>query len=88
MAYTNLGRHMHIPYWKLLILSPLAAIFLQTPFQGSQTILYAAASKDTKNSNGKCYYHCAEVPCHSIAKDNKLSQNVYHKTLEAIKQKI
>lgn len=84
MVYTNLGRHFQIPYWKLLLLAPLAALFLKTPTQGSQTVLYAAASAQTKYSNGKFFRDCIEEPLFPLAVDNRLSQSVYLMTAKAI----
>ena len=84
MVYTNLGRHFHIPYWKMFLLAPFAVLFLRTPTQGSQTVLYAAASAKTKDSNGKFFRNCAEEPLFPLALDTQLSQSVYHMTIKAI----
>ena len=84
IAFTNLNRHFKMPFWKMILLAPLAAVFVRTANQASQTILYAASSKETLGSNGQYFRHMKLETLKPPATDPVLSSKVYEMTIDAV----
>lgn len=72
MVWTNLGRHIRLSWVKMAFLIPLAWLFIRTPYQGCQTVLYCAVSDEVSNESGHLYRNCGKIPI----KENALDEDV------------
>jgi len=85
---TNLGRHRPLSLPMKIILSPLMALFLRTPSQGAQTLIYCATEPalEEENASGKFYRDCKESPLvegHQ-ANDHEMAKRLYDKSLSLV----
>lgn len=86
LVYTKLGRHVKLPIWKMILVAPIAAVFLRTPTQGCQTILHCALSTDLSlpSANGRLYRNCKETEIQELAVEVSTTKRVYELTMNAI----
>jgi len=85
---TNLGRHRPLSLPMKIILSPLMALFLRTPSQGAQTLVYCATEPALAEeaASGKFYRDCKEAPLvegHQ-ANDHEMAKRLYDKSLALV----
>ena len=85
---TNLGRHRPLSLPMKIVLAPFMAIFLRTPFEGAQTLVYCATQPDLADeaASGKFYRDCKEselVEGHQ-AKDKEMAKRLYEKSLSLV----
>ncbi|XP_067130536.1 retinol dehydrogenase 14-like [Centruroides vittatus] len=86
-VYTNLGRHLHIPWYKLLMMAPLAWFFVRTPKQGCQTVLHCAMSEDLDKESGKYYRNCSVESYNDVANDQGLAKKLWEVSEEVTNTK-
>ena len=85
IVWTNLNRHNKIPWWQLLFIAPFALLFLKTPKQGCQTIVYCAVNDSLQS--GQFYRDCKLYNWKNPASINdSASSNVYDWTYQAIEK--
>lgn len=85
---TNLGRHRPLSLPMKILLAPFMALFLRTPFQGAQTLVYCATEPDLEKpeASGKFYRDCKEAPLvegHQ-ANDAEVAKKLYEKSLSLV----
>jgi len=85
---TNLGRHRPLSLPMKILLAPFAALFVRTPFQGAQTLVYCATEPelDKPEASGKFYRDCKEAPLvegHQ-ANDVEMAKRLYEKSLSMV----
>jgi hypothetical protein len=82
---TQLGRHVKHPFWKMILFVPVAAIFIRTPYQGSQTILHCVLSEKLNDESGNLYRNCKKSKeLGDLIKDNFTTKSVFEKSMKAI----
>lgn len=85
---TNLGRHRPLSLPMKILLAPLAALFLRTPFQGAQTLVYCATAPELSApaASGKFYRDCKEAPLKEghQANDDQIASKLYDKSLSLV----
>ena len=85
---TNLGRHRPLSLPMKILLAPFAALFVRTPFQGAQTLVYCGTEPelDKPEASGKFYRDCKEAPLvegHQ-ANDVEMAKRLYEKSLSMV----
>ncbi|XP_014213897.1 retinol dehydrogenase 11-like [Copidosoma floridanum] len=80
-VYTGLFRHVKRSWLHYILFSPVALLFLRTPNQGAQTLLYCATDPDLADESGKLYRDCKVYNS-----KKKLEPEVAHRLWEVSKQ--
>jgi len=57
-CYTQLARHVHIPFIKKIMFAPFAFMFMRSAWRGSQNILQAVLEESDKLEQGGFYREC------------------------------
>lgn len=73
---TEITRHMSFAnsYLASSLIKPIIWMFVKSPRQGAQTVLYAALSPDLNNVSGKYFSDCAEKQIAPQAEDEKTAE--------------
>ncbi|CAN7995483.1 unnamed protein product [Ixodes hexagonus] len=77
MVYTNLGRHMKLPWYLIVLLLPFALFAVRTPSQGCQTIVDCAVNEEYEQHSGKFYRNCQPEKLDSLAMDDEFAFKVW-----------
>ncbi|KAJ8309426.1 hypothetical protein KUTeg_014300 [Tegillarca granosa] len=76
MVNTDLPRYL-FPKIILLLLAPFMRMFLQSPLEGCQTVLYCAVSEELDGVSGKYYGYCKEEPWHEVTLNEDLGTKLW-----------
>ncbi|EEC20513.1 short-chain dehydrogenase, putative [Ixodes scapularis] len=76
MVYTNLGRHVKLPWYLVVLLLPFALFAVRTPSQGCQTIVDCAVNEEYDQHSGKLYRNCQPDKLDSVAMDDEFAFKV------------
>lgn len=88
MVWTNLGRHINITWWKMILLAPIAWLYIRTPYQGCQTIIHCAVSEEVDNESGLYYRNCEKEDIVPVARDDTLARKLWDVSEELIQRGI
>ncbi|XP_076313798.1 retinol dehydrogenase 14-like [Tachypleus tridentatus] len=77
MVWTNLGRYVKTSWLKMILLLPLALLFVKMPSQGCQTVLHCAISEEVEDESGKYYRDCKEETYSQNAQDEKIAEKLW-----------
>lgn len=77
MVWTNLGRHINISWWKMILLAPIAWFYIRTPYQGCQTIIHCAVSEEVESESALYYRNCEKEDIAPNAKDDALAKKLW-----------
>lgn len=77
MVWTNLGRHINISWWKMILLAPIAWFYIRTPYQGCQTIVHCAVTEEVENESGLYYRNCEKEDFAPVANDDALAKKLW-----------
>ena len=77
IVWTNLGRHKPIPSAVKPFMYSLAALFLKTPWQGCQTVMYCACAEELEGVSGRYYGNCKEKPWTKISLDDEAVKKMW-----------
>lgn len=87
LVWTNAGRHMDTPWWKLVLMSPLAAIFVKTPNQGCQTVVQCAVVEAVEGHSGSLFVDCKKAEYAPVALDDDLAEQLWEVSEQLVKLK-
>lgn len=76
MVNTELPRYL-LPKTILFLLSPFMRMFLQSPLEGCQTVLYCAISEELDGVSGKYYGYCKEEPWHEVTLNDDMRTKLW-----------
>uniref|UniRef100_A0A4D5RPF1 Putative dehydrogenase with different specificities related to short-chain alcohol dehydrogenase n=1 Tax=Ixodes scapularis TaxID=6945 RepID=A0A4D5RPF1_IXOSC len=82
MVYTNLGRHVKLPWYLVVLLLPFALFAVRTPSQGCQTIVDCAVNEEYDQHSGKLYRNCQPDKLDSVAQDDEFAFKVWARSEE------
>ena len=85
IVWTNLGRYKPIPLLLKPIVYPFAKIFVKTPWQGCQTVMYCACAEELEGVSGKYYGNCQEKAWTQISLDDEASRKMWDVSLSLTK---
>lgn len=57
-CYTQLARHVHIPFYKKILFMPIAFLFMRSAARGAQNIIQAVVEEDQNLVSGGFYKEC------------------------------
>jgi len=57
-CYTQLARHVHIPFYKKILFMPIAFLFMRSATRGAQNIIQAVVEEDQNLVSGGFYKEC------------------------------
>ncbi|KAI8487690.1 retinol dehydrogenase 14-like [Branchiostoma floridae x Branchiostoma belcheri] len=77
MVWTNLGRHVSHPLWKKVLFAPLAMFLVGTPWEGAQTVLYAAIAEELEGVTGRYFRQCQESSLDQVATDDGVAKKLW-----------
>lgn len=85
-VYTGLFRN-HKPKWyHYIAVAPIAFLFMKSPWQGAQTVIYCATEAALTEENGYLYRDCAKYTSkHNF--DNELGVKLWEKSVAALREK-
>lgn len=58
-VYTGLFRNHQVRWYHYLLVAPIAYLFMRTPAQGAQTLIYCATEPELASETGQFYRNCA-----------------------------
>ena len=73
---------MNIPWWKKIILLPVALLIVKTPWQGAQTNIYCAVAKELDGVSGHYFADCKEKEPSPAALDELASKQLWSLSLK------
>ena len=82
IIYTELGRHMNVPWWKKIILLPVALLMVKTPWQGAQTNIYCAVAEELDGVSGRYFADCKEKEPSPAALDELAAEQLWSFSLK------
>ena len=85
IVWTNLGRYKPIPLLLKPIVYPFAKIFVKTPWQGCQTVMFCACAEELEGVSGKYYGNCEEKAWTQISLDDEAARKMWDVSLSLTK---
>jgi len=83
---TRLSRYL--PSWLQYVSFPVRSLFLRTPEQGADSIVWAICAKEVQGKSGKYFFDRKEIQSSSQSYDPHLRKKVYDETLKLIDQEV
>lgn len=82
VIYTELGRHLNIPWFMKIILLPVALLILKTPWQGAQTNIFCAVAEELDGVSGLYFADCKEKKAAPAALDELAAEQLWSLSLK------
>lgn len=84
----NTGLPRYLPTWLQWLSFPVRNLFLRTPEQGADTIIWAISSNEVTGKSGKYYFDRKEIESSSQSNNSELRAQVYDETWKIINREL